>query len=55
MGDFYCLQPIVVKKNDKDDLIKKMGNNYPYSENKCYMEVVEDFIELICRFIMNCN
>ena len=52
VGDFYCLQPIVVKKMGKEDVIEKMGNNYPYCENKCYMEVVDGQQRLTTIYIL---
>lgn len=41
VGEFYCLQPIVVKQLTAEDLAKRMGSNYPYSEDKMYIEVVD--------------
>ena len=52
VGEFYCLQPIVVKKMTCEDLAKKMGADYAYQEDTTYMEVVDGQQRLTTIYIL---
>lgn len=41
VGEFYCLQPIVVKAIDKDIVLEELGLDYPYNDKVQYIEVVD--------------
>ena len=52
VGDFYCLQPIVIKSISKDSVLEKMGINYEYKENEQYYEVIDGQQRLTTIYIM---
>lgn len=52
VGEFYCLQPIVVKKMTREDLAKKMGADYAYQEDITYIEVVDGQQRLTTIYIL---
>lgn len=52
VGDFYCLQPIVVKQMFKPDIFEKMGKDYAYKEDVAYMEVVDGQQRLTTIYIL---
>lgn len=52
VGEFYCLQPIVVKKMDKNDLLQKMGDGFVYQDDTTYMEVVDGQQRLTTIYIL---
>lgn len=52
VGEFYCLQPIVVKKMEKNDLLQKMGMDYEYRDDISYMEVVDGQQRLTTIYIL---
>lgn len=54
VGEFYCLQPIVVKKLTGDDVRKKLGNNYSIDSDTDtdYYEIVDGQQRMITVFIL---
>lgn len=40
-NEIYCLQPIIVKAISKDEMIKRMGQNYSCTDDKAYYEVID--------------
>lgn len=52
VGEFYCLQPIVVKKLTVDDVRKKLGNNYSIDSDTDYYEIVDGQQRMITVFIL---
>ena len=41
VGDYYCLQPIVVKKITDTEVYAKLGNGYPIDNDTDYYEIVD--------------
>lgn len=41
VGDYYCLQPIVVKKITDTEVYAKLGNEYPIDSDTEYYEIVD--------------
>lgn len=52
VGDFYCLQPIVVKRMSPDNVSEKMGGSFPYNESTVYVEVVDGQQRLTTIYIL---
>lgn len=49
VGEFYCLQPIIVKHLDKSEVLRRMGK---YIDDEDYYEVVDGQQRLITIFII---
>ena len=41
VGNFYCLQPIVVKKLSCDEISTKMGQSYQINVDEDYYEIID--------------
>lgn len=52
VGEFYCLQPIVVNLMDKNIVLKRLGVAYQYNENIQYIEVVDGQQRLTTIYIL---
>lgn len=52
VGDFYCLQPIIVKALTGDKLKERMGNNYNCDPNVNYYEIVDGQQRLTTIYIL---
>lgn len=51
VGDYYCLQPIVVKKLTDAEISKKLGNEYQIDSGTDYYEIVDGQQRMITVFI----
>lgn len=52
VGDYYCLQPIVVKKITDTEVYAKLGNGYPIDSDTEYYEIVDGQQRMITVFIL---
>ncbi len=52
IGDFYCLQPIIVKTLTEDQVKERMGGAYAYDPNVNYYEIVDGQQRLTTIYIL---
>lgn len=52
VGDYYCLQPIVVKEIDESDLLNKLGAGYEVDSATSYYEIVDGQQRMATVFIL---
>lgn len=52
VGDFYCLQPIVIKKLETDEVLAKLGQKYSVDPNVNYYEIVDGQQRMTTVFIL---
>ena len=52
VGDFYCLQPIVVKKLTDMEVSKELGNEYQIDSGTDYYEIADGQQRMITVFIL---
>lgn len=52
VGDYYCLQPIVVKELDEADLLNKLGKGYKVAPATSYYEIVDGQQRMTTVFIL---
>lgn len=52
VGDYYCLQPIVVKKIIDTEVYAKLGNGYQINNDMDYYEIVDGQQRMITVFIL---
>lgn len=52
VGNFYCLQPIVVKRMPKESVNSKLGDEYDYKKDTIYIEVIDGQQRLTTIYIL---
>lgn len=52
VGDYYCLQPIVVKRITESEVLHKLGSEYIIDENTDYYEIVDGQQRMITVYIL---
>ena len=52
VGEYYCLQPIVVKRMEESEVLKKLGSEYTIDRNADYYEIVDGQQRMITVYIL---
>ncbi|MCH5151699.1 MAG: DUF262 domain-containing protein [Clostridiales bacterium] len=52
VGEFYCLQPIIVKQLAEQEIKKRLGDSYKYKSDENYYEVVDGQQRLTTIYII---